>query len=58
MISFIGIIKPLKISSFARFILYGFITLTLVMVVFIILAYIIDRKTFKILAKRIGGKMH
>lgn len=57
-ISFIGIIKPLKISSFARFILYGFITLTLVMVVFIILAYIIDRKTFKILAKRIGGKMH
>ena len=48
----------MKISSFARFILYGFITLTLVMVVFIILAYIIDRKTFKILAKRIGGKMH
>lgn len=57
-ISFIGIIKPLKISSFANFILYGFITLTLVIAVFTILAYVIDRKTFKALAKKIGGKMH
>lgn len=58
MISFIGIIKPLKISSFACFIFYGLITLTLVVAVFTVLAYIIDRKTFKTLAKKIGGKMH
>lgn len=58
MISFIGIIKPLKISGFDCFIFYGLITLTLVVAVFTVLAYIIDRKTFKTLAKKIGGKMH
>lgn len=52
-ISFIGIIKPLKIASFISFILYGFITFVLIIAVFAILAYIIDRKTFKILAKKI-----
>lgn len=57
MISFIEIIKPLKISSFSHFIFYGFITFTLVTAVFTIMAYIVDRKTFKILAKKIGGKI-
>ncbi len=55
-ISFAFVIKPLAIESFVQFILYGVITFLFVSLAYGVVAYFLDRQTFKSLIKRVGLK--
>lgn len=57
-ISFTFVVNPLKISSFTNFVFYGVITFLLISIIFCGLAYIIDKETFRMLIKKVGGKTH
>lgn len=55
-ISFAFVIKPLAIESFVQFILYGVITFLFVSLAYGVVAYFLDRQTFKSLIKSVGLK--
>ena len=55
-ISFAFVIKPLAIESFIQFILYGVVTFLFVSLAYGVVAYFLDRQTFKSLIKRVGLK--